>query len=329
MNISIIGCGSWGVSLGEVLATNGNDVLIYDNNESVVNLLNTKHESFVLNGAFVNKRVKATLNLEDVLNFSEVLVLAVPTKVLRDTLKLISKFDNKNRLFVNASKGLEPDTFKRVSEIVQEEIKDYKGYVQLTGPSHAEEVILHEPTLICSAGTSEKHNKYIQKLFSNQSFFRVYTNLDLIGCELGGAFKNIYALASGVLTGLGYGDNAKAALISRGLVEMERLIVRMGGKRETVYGLSGVGDLMVTCFSPHSRNYQTGVKLAKTNDLNKVLSEMTMVVEGARTVKAAYNAKNFYKIEAPIIDSIYEVIYNKVSPKEAIKKLLMRELKHE
>lgn len=329
MNISIIGCGSWGVSLGEVLATNGNDVLIYDNNEGVVNLLNTKHESFVLNGALVNRRVKATLSLGDVLNFSEVLVLAVPTKVIRDTLKLISKFDNKNRLFVNASKGLEPDTFKRVSEIVQEEIKDYKGYVQLTGPSHAEEVILHEPTLICSAGTSEKHNKYIQELFSNQLFFRVYTNLDLIGCELGGAFKNIYALASGVLTGLGYGDNAKAALISRGLVEMERLIVRMGGKSETVYGLSGVGDLMVTCFSPHSRNYQTGVKLAKTNDLNKVLSEMTMVVEGARTVKAAYNAKNFYKIDTPIIDSIYEVIYNKVSPKEAIKKLLMRELKHE
>ena len=329
MNISIIGCGSWGVSLGEVLAVNGNDVLIYDNSESVVSLLNTKHESFVLNGALVNKRVKATLKLEDVLNFSEVLVLAVPTKVIRDTLKLISKFDNENRLFVNASKGLEPDTFKRVSEIIQEEIKDYKGYVQLTGPSHAEEVILHEPTLICSAGTSEEDNKYIQELFSNQSFFRVYTNLDLIGCELGGALKNIYALASGVLTGLGYGDNAKAALISRGLVEMERLIVRMGGKSETVYGLSGVGDLMVTCFSPHSRNYQTGVKLAKTNDLNKALSEMTMVVEGARTVKAAYNAKNFYKIEAPIIDSIYEVIYNKVSPKEAIKKLLMRELKHE
>ena len=275
--------------------------------------------------------VKATTDVKKAIDFSDIIVISVPTKVLRTVLEQIAHVITTPKLFVNTSKGLEPVTFLRVSEVVKQVIdsKYIKGFVALTGPSHAEEVIQQLPTTICSV--SEKHDdaKLIQKLFNNSTYFRVYTGHDLIGSELCSSIKNVYAIASGMLEGLGYGDNARAGLISRALVELRRIVVAMGGKEETIYGLTGVGDLVVTTTSHHSRNYQAGVKLATGKNLEETIASMTMVVEGARTAEAIYNASKKMNLETPIIDAVYRVIYEKEDVNKAVLELMSRSLKDE
>jgi len=330
--ISIIGAGSWGTALARIISDNHYEVLIYDIDQNTVDEINTYHtnKDKLPNGK-LNDSVKATSSIKEAVDFGDIILLVVPTKVIRSVLKEINEVITDKKIFVNASKGIEPITFKRVSEITYEEIQDeyIEGFVALTGPSHAEEVILQKLTLVTAASEDLKYSKIIQKIFSNQQYFRVYALDDLIGAELGGSLKNIIALASGMLDGLGYGDNAKAALVTRGLVEMQKLALSLGAKEYTLFGLTGLGDLVVTCFSPHSRNFQAGRKMALGKDLKKTLSEMNMVVEGARSCKAAYEASKKNNIETPIIDAVYDVIYNQNEPLKVINQLMSRSLKEE
>lgn len=332
MNVSIIGAGSWGTALAQVLLDNQHNVLIYDIDTKVVNEINTLHTNNTkLPNILLPESLVATANLKELCDFSDIMLVSVPTKVMRITLRSLNEYLSKPIILINTSKGIEPDTFKLVSEIAKEEIKDgyLKGFVALTGPSHAEEVILRLPTLITSASENIEYAKLIQSLFSNQSYFRVYTLIDLRGAELGGALKNIYAVAAGMIEGLGYGDNAKAALISRALVEMKRLAIAKGASDETLNGLTGLGDLVVTTTSHHSRNFQAGLKLAAGKNLEEAISSIPMVVEGARTVLSAYIEAHRLDIRVPLIDAVYSVIYEKTPVEKAVEAMMGRSLKDE
>ena len=330
--VSIIGAGSWGSALARILGDNHYRVLLYDTDKNTVDEINHFHTNVSkLPIGMLPLEVQATTSIKEVISFSDIIVLSIPTKVLRSVLHLINEIIDKPKLFVNTSKGLEPDTYLRVSEVLNTTIDQHyiKGFVALTGPSHAEEVIRQLPTTICSVSTNKEDAKLIQKIFNNSTYFRVYTGSDLVGSELCSAIKNVYAIASGMLEGCGYGDNARAGLIARALVEMKRIVVAMGGKEDTIYGLTGVGDLVVTTTSHHSRNFQAGVKLAKGNNLAETIASMSMVVEGARTAEAVYEASKKLKLSTPIIDAVYNVIYKQHSVKKAVSELMNRSLKDE
>ena len=332
MNISIIGAGSWGTALANLLVKNSHEVLVYDVDETIIEEINTKHTNFSkLKDGVLEEGVVATNDLNAVLDFSNIIILSVPTKVLRIVLNNIKKIITSKKIFVNTSKGIEPDTCLRISEVVAEVLTDeyLEAFVALTGPSHAEEVILSLPTLVTSVSDNIEAAKLIQTIFSNDFNFRVYTSTDLLGAELGGALKNIYAIASGMLTGVGYGDNARAALITRALVEMQRLALSLGASEKTLLGLSGVGDLIVTTTSHHSRNFQAGYAIAKGKNLKEAVSSIPMVVEGARTTLSAYQMARKQKVETPIIDAVYAVIYEEKDVSETINNLMKRSLKDE
>lgn len=332
MKVTVIGGGSWGSALARILGDNGHEVIIYDRSLDIVNEINEYHTNkSKLPVGTLPLNVTATISLEESLSDSNVIVIAVPTKVIRGVLQKMNLVLTRKCLFVNASKGLEPDTFLRVSEIVYQEINNelIEEFVALTGPSHAEEVINQLLTTICAVSNNKKAAKLVQTLFNNSKYFRVYTSYDLKGAELCGALKNIYAIASGMLSGIGLGDNAKAGLISRALVEMRRFIISFGAHEDTIYGLTGIGDLVVTTTSVHSRNFQAGYRLATGKNLEETISSMTMVVEGARTVVAAYQYARANNLETPIIDAVYDVLYNKKPVKTAINQLMKRSLKDE
>ena len=331
-NITIIGAGSWGCALSRILGDNGHNVLLYDIDEEAVKEINEFHtNSKKLFTSKLPNNVTATTCLKEAIQRNDYILLVVPTAVVRSVLKQINEVIDSKKVFINASKGIEPDTFKRVSEIVYEEIKQeyLEGFVVLTGPSHAEEVVNQKLTVVAAASDNVELAKDVQVMFSNKEYFRVYTCDDLIGAELGGSLKNIYALAAGIIEGLGYGVNAKAAIIARALVEMKRLSKALGANEETLNGLTGVGDLVVTCTSNLSRNYQAGYMIGTGDNLDEALSKMTMVVEGARTCISAYQAAKKFNIYTPIIDSIYDVIYNHQKPKDVIYNLMATSLKNE
>jgi len=330
--IAIAGGGSWGSALANLLTDNHHDVMIYDNDVQTIQEINHHHTNeSKLGDVPLNSQIKGTSNLKELVNFSDLIVLAVPTSVTRIVLHDIKSILNTKKLFVNVAKGLEKDTNDRVSQIVYDELpKNFiEGFVSLTGPSHAEEVILRKITSIVAASESIEHAKRVQKLFSNEDYFRVYTSTDLIGSELGGSLKNIYAIASGMLDGLGYGINAKSALITRGLIEMKRITVELGGLEETLNGLVGVGDLIVTCMSRFSRNYSAGLMIGEGDDLKTSLSKMTMVVEGVKTCYTAHHLAKDLQIETPIIDAVYDILFNEIEPNIVIQQLMSRDLKSE
>jgi glycerol-3-phosphate dehydrogenase (NAD(P)+) len=330
--ITVIGAGSWGSGLSLLLSDNNHEVKVYDLDQGLITEINTKHTNErYLPGAKLPSNIVGYIDLEEALKDSEVVLTVVPTKVMRQALKNINQALDHQVIFVNASKGIEPTTFKRVSEIVFEEIDatKIKGFVALTGPSHAEEVIKRQLTVVSASSDNLELAKKVQLIFNNDEYFRVYTLNDLIGAELGSSLKNIIALASGILAGLGYGDNAKAALITRGLAEMRRLAIKVGAKEATLYGLTGIGDLIVTATSLHSRNYQAGLKIGSGKNLKETLASMTMVVEGVRSCEAAYQLATSLNIEMPITFAVYDVIFNEREPKEVIKELMQRTLKHE
>lgn len=331
-NITILGAGSWGCALGRILADNGYNVLMYDIDENAVKEINEKHTNTnKLFNAVLPNNVLATTSIEKAVAYSNYIVLVVPTAVVRSVLKQINQCLTNSKIFINASKGIEPESFKRVSEIVKEEIdeKYYQGFVAITGPSHAEEVVAQKLTVVGAASDEIELAKKVQEMFSNQQYFRVYTVNDLIGAELGGALKNIYAIAAGIVDGIGFGVNAKAAVISRALVEMKRLAKVLGAKEDTLNGLTGVGDLIVTCTSNLSRNYQAGYMIATGNNLEETLSKMTMVVEGARTCISAYQAAKQYNVYTPLIDGVYEIIYNHKKPLDILSEYMSTNLKDE
>ena len=329
--ITVIGAGSWGTALAQVLDDNKQQVKLYDLDQEVVDDINQNHQNSKFFGdTKFSPTLSATTNLKEALKGVEIILIAVPTKVIRAVLQNINDVLEHPVIIINASKGIEPTTHKRVSEITAEEIapQNLENFIALSGPSHAEEVAVRDLTSVtCGAIHADKLNE-IQKLFNND-YFRVYRVDDLAGVEIGGSLKNVIALAAGILAGLGYGDNAKAALITRGLVEIKRLGVALGAKEETFGGLSGLGDLIVTCTSVHSRNWQAGYKIGSGSNLQEALDSMTMVVEGVRTCQATHELVQRLNIEMPIVETVYEVIFNKLDPKIAICQLMKREAKPE
>lgn len=330
--ISVIGTGSFGTSLAMLLSDNNNAVLMYGKTENTVNEINNKHTNErYLKNISIGDNVKATTNLEETVNYSDYILLAVPSSAVRKVVGEIDKLIKSPKVIINVAKGLEPETFKTISEIVEEEFspQNLKAFVGITGPSHAEEVAQKMLTaLLCfSEDTEEVVN--VQNLFNNQDYFRVYRGSDLIGAQICGAVKNVIAIAAGAIDGLGFGDNTKAALITRGLHEMKKIVVEFGGEESTVNGLSGIGDLIVTANSKHSRNWNMGYRLGKGESTDEILDSMTMVVEGVRTCKAIVGIARKRGIEIPICEAVYEVLFNNVSPKDGIKTLMTRDLREE
>ncbi len=329
MKVGVIGGGAWGTTLAQVLVDNGNEVLVYDVKDSHVDKINQhKHPFF---DTILPDGVKATNDFKALIAFANYYLLSVPSKVERQVFKQMNTLIKKPSVFINVSKGIEPHTYKRSSEIAYEEINSdkLKGFVALTGPSHAEEVILRKLTLLVSASEDEALAKEIQLLFSNDSYLRVYTSTDLIGSEVGGAVKNAIAVVSGACTGLGLGENARAAVITRGIVEIVRIVEVMGGKKETAFGLTGIGDLIVTASSENSRNFRAGVKLGKGVSVDAVYAEEAQTIEGIRTIEAMHDLAIANRIELPMITVAYEIITGKMAVKDALQVLLSRDLKSE
>lgn len=329
--IAVLGAGSWGTALANVLYENGHSVTLWTRDEQQRDEINTKHTNkhYLPDFTFPDN-LRATNQLEDALKNAEAVVFVVPTKAIREVSKQVSLVLDHSVTVIHASKGLEENTYKRISTILLEELpaQRVKGIVALSGPSHAEEVVKRDLTTITAASESEEAAKVTQQLFIND-YFRVYTNTDIIGVEIGAALKNIIALGAGVISGLGYGDNAKAGLVTRGLAEISRLGVELGADPLTFMGLSGVGDLIVTCTSSHSRNWRAGYQLGLGKDVEAVLNEMGMIVEGISTTKAAYELAHTHRIDMPITEAIYNVVYNQLNVKDVILNLMQREGKSE
>ncbi|MCR8969648.1 NAD(P)H-dependent glycerol-3-phosphate dehydrogenase [Facklamia sp. 7083-14-GEN3] len=334
MNITILGSGSWGSALAKVLSDNQHNVIIWGIDSQIVDEINQQHtNSRFLKDFELNKNVKATLDLEQALKKAEVLLFAVPTQAIRKVSQEVNNLLVKMErppLIIHVSKGLEQKSHLRISQVIQEELTAdlYNGLVVLSGPSHAEEVAREDLTSVTAASESLEAAETVQELFMN-NYFRVYTNTDVIGVELGAALKNIIALGAGILNGLDYGDNAKAGLITRGLAEISRLGVRLGADPLTFLGLSGVGDLIVTCTSIHSRNWQAGNLLAKGLSVEEVTEEVQMVVEGIFTCLAAYELAQEYQVDMPITNGLYQVLYQGANVKEVVLQLMNRSGKQE
>ncbi|SIR71549.1 glycerol-3-phosphate dehydrogenase (NAD(P)+) [Bacillus cereus] len=329
--ITVIGAGSWGTALSMVLTDNGHEVRIFGNNKKQIQEINEKHTNEIyLPGIQLSKGIIGYESLEEAMDGVNTVLLVVPTKAIRDVMRNLKSIVKQPITVIHASKGIEPGSFKRISEMIEEEMPKelVESIVVLSGPSHAEEVSLRHPTTVTAASYHSQAAEDTQRLFMNNNF-RVYTNRDVIGVELGGALKNIIALGAGISDGLDYGDNAKAALISRGLTEITRLGCEMGANPLTFAGLTGVGDLIVTCTSIHSRNWRAGNLLGKGHNLEEVLENMGMVVEGVRTAEAAYHLAKKVNVEMPITNAIYNVLFNGKSAKEEVDLLMGRNGKGE
>ncbi len=332
MNITVIGGGTWGTALGQVLTDNDHNVLLYDVNEELVDSFNKTHKHPMFDdGVTVTEKLTATSNLQEAIDFSNTYLVVVPTKFLRGMLSDLNKSLDKEVYIINASKGIEPGTMKRISEIVEEEIDEekLKSFVTLTGPSHAEEVILRKVTALVAVSKNGNGAKFTQKLFNNSKYLRVYSSTDLVTAEVGGSVKNAIALISGASTGLGLGENARAALISRGLREMIRIVEAMGGNAETAHGLVGLGDLIVTASSTLSRNFTAGLEIGRGEANLEELTNGKRTVEGIRSLQACIQIADKYNLYTPILRVAYEILYNNLPIEEAIPRLLSADLKEE
>ncbi|MDT7015030.1 NAD(P)H-dependent glycerol-3-phosphate dehydrogenase [Levilactobacillus namurensis] len=328
--IAVLGAGSWGSILASVLDENGHDVRLWSYNPKQVEELNTQHTNsrYIKDFTFSSSLV-AYADLATAIDGVDAILFVVPTKAVRSVAHQVGTLLAEKQLqpeIIHASKGIEQKTYKRISQILEEEIPaaNRKAVTVLSGPSHAEDVARHDLTLITAASASPEAAKYTQKLFMT-NYFRVYTNSDVIGVEIGAALKNIIALGAGALHGLGYGDNAKAALMTRGLAEISRLGTSFGADPMTFIGLSGVGDVIVTATSANSRNWRAGDELGRGEALDDVVSHMGMVIEGVATTKAAYELSKQRGVSMPITEAIYQVLYEGKDIRTAISDLMQRE----
>ncbi|MBD0380606.1 NAD(P)H-dependent glycerol-3-phosphate dehydrogenase [Paenibacillus sedimenti] len=329
--VSVLVAGSWGTALASVLADNGKQVLLWSRNEQQVLEINEKHtNSRFLQDVELSPHIVATSSLQEAIEDADAILLVVPSSGMREVASRIRPFLKKETLLIHATKGFETGTLKRMTEVLADELPemDPKRFVVLSGPSHAEEVIRQCPTTVVVAAQDLEAAEAAQDLLIN-SYFRVYTNPDVAGVEVGGALKNIIALGAGLTDGLGFGDNAKAALMTRGLAEIARLGTAMGANPLTFAGLAGIGDLIVTCTSKHSRNWRAGNKLGQGLPLDEVLAEMGMVVEGVKTTKAAYELSRSFQVTMPITDELYQVMFSGKSPNLAAQDLMGRVRTHE
>jgi len=329
--VTILGAGSWGIANANLLAGNGAQVTMWEFDPDELDLLRQKREHpKKLPGIIIDDTVSLTGSLPKAMNEADIVVFAVPTQKVTAVCRQVRDISSRRPgLIINLAKGIEEGTLRRVSQIINEEWPgpDTASVLTLSGPSHAEEVARQLPTSVVIAG-DEKNCARVQELYSN-STFRVYRCADLIGVELGGALKNIIAIGAGIARGLGFGDNTQGALITRGLVEINRLAIVMGADPETLAGLSGMGDLITTCISEHSRNQYVGYHIGKGQTLEQVLSGMVMVAEGVTTCRSARELGRKYKVEMPITDAVYAVLFENLPPREAVTNLMTRPLKAE
>lgn len=326
--VTFLGAGSFGTALGILLAKKDNEVALWDRDEHVVHDINSnrKNDRYI-KGLMLPSNVTAYEKIEDALVNSEFVVLAVPSHIIRTLCRSIKGKIGKNSIVINIAKGIEEGTNLRLSEVIKEELPN-NPVVVLSGPSHAEEVCIGIPTTVVVTSSEMECAEKVQDLFMDQSF-RVYTNDDIIGVEVGGAVKNIIALAAGVLDGIGYGDNAKAALMTRGMTEIARIGVAMGGKAETFFGLTGMGDLIVTCTSVHSRNRKAGLLIGSGKTMDEAVAEVGMIVEGIKACRAFYDLKEKIGVSMPITDIAYKVLFHDKNPEEAVVELMERDKKSE
>ncbi|MBZ6008587.1 NAD(P)H-dependent glycerol-3-phosphate dehydrogenase [Leuconostoc gelidum] len=332
--IAVLGAGSWGTALANTAAENGHDVRLWTHNPDQVEEINQQHTNvkYLPHATLVDTLV-ATSDMFLAIENVEIVLSVVPTKAVREVAKKLAtalKEQSHTVILAHATKGLEQGSYKRISEMIAEEVPEaYRSaLVVISGPSHAEDVIKHDLTAVSIGSSDESAAKLLQKTLSNETF-RAYTNHDLLGSELFAALKNIVAIASGALIGLGYGVNAQAALLTRSLVEMRDLGAAMGAKPETLYELAGIGDLIVTGMSPNSRNYRAGLGIGKGKSLQQVTEEMGMVIEGVNTTKAVYDFSKTYHVDMPITVAVYQVLYENKPLHTAISDLMARPLKSE
>jgi glycerol-3-phosphate dehydrogenase (NAD(P)+) len=329
--ITVLGAGSWGIAISVLLHFNGHRVILWEFDHLEMTKLSQKREhKQKLPGIVIPKQVNITDDLTSASSGAEILVLALPSHTVREVAKKLARLKLADPVIVNLAKGIENDTLCRMSGVLREELPSnlHDKIVTLSGPSHAEEVSNKIPTTVVVAGFKEEIAKEIQQTFMN-FYFRVYTNSDIIGVELGGSLKNVIAIAAGICDGMGLGDNSRGALITRGLAEIVRLGEKLGAKRETFAGLSGLGDLVTTCISKYSRNRFVGEQIGKGKTLDQVLKEMTMVAEGVKTTKSAYQLSIQHEVEMPITQQVYQVLFENKQPQQAITELMTRDPKSE
>ena len=329
--IAVFGAGTWGIALARLLAVNGRDVTVWSAIPAELKSLSTTRRHPNLPGMELPSAMHYTADIAEACTGRDILLFAVPSPFVRSTAKKAAKYIPDGQLIVDVAKGVEDKTLMTMSEIIEDELAKAKRtahVVALSGPTHAEEVARDMPTLIVAASEDEAAAKAVQKAFTAPSF-RVYTNTDRRGTELGGAVKNVIALAVGIALGLGYGDNAKAALITRGNAELTRLGLAMGCKPETFAGLSGMGDLIVTCTSMHSRNLHAGMLLGRGKTAEEAKAEVGQVVEGINALPAACRLAKKYRVEMPIVQSVEAILSGKLEARNALAALMGRDLKHE
>ena len=327
-NVGVLGAGSWGTALSVLLTENGHQVTVWSIDENEVNMLNEKREHLQkLPGVKLPDSMVVTTDLEGTVKGKDFLVLAVPSPFTRSTAKKMAPFVAEGQIIVDVAKGIEEATLLTLSKQIEEEIPQADVAV-LSGPSHAEEVGRKLPTTCVIGAKTRKTAEYLQSMFISP-VFRVDTSPDILGIELGGSLKNVIALAAGIADGLGYGDNTKAALITRGIAEITRLGVKMGGRIETFSGLTGIGDLIVTCASVHSRNRKAGYLMGQGMSMQEAMDEVKMVVEGVYSAKAAAKLAEKYGVSMPIVDEVNAVLFDGKSPAEAVNDLMMRESRSE
>ena len=327
--VTFLGCGSWGGALGKLLSEKGLVVTMWHRSFDVVNhLLDTKTH-YLIPELIFPANVDFTNDISSAIQSSEIIVLALPSQSIRDVITKNKSSFNKNHIIVNVSKGIEIDTLMTVSEVINDVLDgQHKSVVTLSGPSHAEEVINGHPTTLVAASKDVQSAEIIQNLFATEKL-RTYLNRDIRGVELGGSMKNVIAIAAGICDGIGYGDNSKAALMTRGMMEITRLGEAMGAKVKTFRGLSGYGDLIVTCLSKHSRNRQLGQLIGEGKTLEDITSDMSMIAEGIFTAKSVHQLQLKHNVEMPIHEAIYQVLFQKKNPKNSVAELMTRRLSEE
>ena len=322
MNIAIIGSGSWGVALAVHLASLGHNIKIWSFMEEERDLINNERKCKFLPGLNLSENIQCSTNFEEVIKDSKFILHVTPSKFTRNIFKQYKQYVG-NKPIIICSKGFEKETLETLDEVILEEMPEAKVGV-LSGPSHAEEVSIAIPTALVIASKHQNILKTIQDAFMSEKM-RIYTSNDVKGVELGGALKNIIAFCAGVAAGIGLGDNSFAALITRGLKEISRLGVELGGKEETFYGLSGLGDLIVTCLSEHSRNRKAGMLIGQGKSLEETKKEVGMVIESIDNIEVAYELGKLHNIEMPIVETVYKVLYENLNPQEAVKNLMTRD----
>ena len=328
-SISFLGCGSWGGALGDVLSRKGIPVTFWHRNPNTVDQIQKTRKHYLVEDLEFSKNVKFTNDISSAINSSRIIVIAIPSQSVR---KLITEndsiFSNK-RIIVTVSKGIEVDSLMTMSEVINDIYgKSFKRTVVLSGPSHAEEVVKKFPTTLVASSRNENASKTVQSLFSNE-YLRTYLNADVKGVEIGGAMKNVMAIAAGICDGINYGDNSKAALMTRGMTEIIRLGKKMGAKGKTFRGLSGFGDLIVTCLSQHSRNRKVGQAIGEGESLSSIKKRMKMVAEGVLTTKSVHQLRLKYDLEMPIHEAMYEILFQGKNPRDSVSELRNRKLSNE